>query len=67
MLSGVITSGWSGPGSNGYEEVLHIPQSSTDWSFAIRLFNVIFRTLIEGILPDCIDAVPVFYNPSQLV
>ena len=42
-LSRATIQGQSGPGSNGNERVLRIPQSS---SLTIRLFSVIFRTLI---------------------
>ena len=41
-LSGVITSGQSEPGSDCNERVLFIPQST------LRLFSVIYRTLIKG-------------------
>ena len=63
-LSGASTQGKSGPGNNGNEGVLHIPQRSSiqlhntiyiSWqryenyrSLTIRLFNVIFRTLVGG-------------------
>ena len=61
--------GQSGPWSEGNEEVLCIPQSSSITE-AIRLFSVIeaisviFRTLVGGVLPLCKDAVSVFYSPS---
>ena len=32
-LTGITTSGQSGPGSNGNDEVLHIPQNSRTWAF----------------------------------
>ena len=44
-LSGATILRQNEPGSDDNEEVLHIPQSSIDWSLAIRLFNVISRTL----------------------
>ena len=56
----------SGPGSNGNEEILRIPQGYTDWSLAIRLFNVISKILVWAVLPLCRDAVGVFYSISQL-
>ena len=37
-----------------------------DWSLNIRLFNFISRTLVEGVLPLCRDAVSVFYSPRWL-
>ena len=49
------------PGSNGNEGVVHIRQSSTDWSPAIRWFCVISKTLISK---RCRDAVCVFYSSS---
>ena len=36
ILTGTITSGVSGPGSNGNEEVLHNPWSSKNWTLTIR-------------------------------
>ena len=65
-ISDASTLGQSGPGSNDNKEVLHFPQSSSDWSLTIRLFNVMFRTLITGVLALSRDVVGVFYNPSQL-
>ena len=57
-LSGATTPSQSGPGSDGNEGVLHIPQSLN-----IRLFSVISRTLVgEGVLPLCRGAVHVFYS-----
>ena len=47
--------------SDGNKEVLCIPQSSR----FTGLFSIISRTLIEGDLPLCRDAVNVFYGPSQ--
>ena len=44
-LSGASTLGLSGPGSDGNEEVLHIPQS---WNLTIRLFSATSRTLVGG-------------------
>ena len=37
-----------------------------NWSLAIRLFNVIFRTLVDEVLLLCRDAVGIFFGPSQL-
>ena len=50
-LSSTNTSDQSGPGSNGNEEVLHIPLSSS---------------IIGRGLPLCRDAVGVFYSPIRL-
>ena len=36
------------------------------WNLTIRLFSVITRTLVGGVLPLCRGAVGVFYSPSQL-
>ena len=48
-LSGAITPGQSGPGSNVIERVLHIPRSSRHcYNLTIRLFSFISRTLVEG-------------------
>ena len=65
-LSGATTPGQSGPGSNGNEEVLYIPQSSTDENLSLRWFDVIYRTHLGEVLPLCRDAVGVFYSPSWL-
>ena len=46
---------------------LHFPKLQHNWSLIIRLFSVIIRTLIEGVLRHCRDTVGVFYSPSQLV
>ena len=48
-------SGLNGPGSNGKEGVL-----------IIRLFNVLFMTLVMRILPLCSEAVGEFLRPSRL-
>ncbi len=48
-LSGANTPGKSGPGSNGNEGVLRIPQSSSiTGTSPFRLFSIISRTLIVG-------------------
>ena len=37
------------------------------WNLTIRLFRVIFRTLVVGgVLPLCRDAIGVFYSPAYL-
>ena len=69
-LSDATTTGQSGPGSDGSEGVLRIPQSiritRTSLSDCLVSYN---RTLGEvgwGFLPLCRGAVGVFYSPSQL-
>ena len=53
--------------SNGDEGVLkHSPKLQHYWSLTIRLFSVISRTLIGGVLLLCKDVVSVFYSPSRL-
>ena len=66
-LSGAITSGQSGPGSDGNEEVLNIGQipSITEDSSSDCLVSYPGRSLV-GVLPICWDTVGVFYNFSQL-
>ena len=65
--SGATIPGQSGPGSDGYEGgALHFTKLQHYWSLRIRLFNVILRTLIRGILPLCRDRINVFYSSSQL-
>ena len=60
--SGATTPGQSGPGINGNEGVLHIPQSSniTETSLSDCLVGG------GGSYPLCRDAVGVFYSPGQL-
>ena len=49
VLSGATTLGQSWPGSNDNEGVLRIPQKPQHyWNLTIRLFSVIYRTLIGG-------------------
>ena len=60
-ISGATTPGQSGPGNDGKKGVLRIPQSSS-----CRLFSVISRTLVGGVLPLCRGAVSVFYSLSWL-
>ena len=51
------------PKSNGNEGLLCIPRSSRiTGALAIRLFSVVFKTLIGGALPLSRDAVDVFYR-----
>ena len=44
----------------------HSPKLQHCWNLTIRLFNVISRTLVVGVLPLCREAVGVFYSPSWL-
>ena len=65
--SGATTQGQSGPGSNGNEVCApHSPKPQHHWNLTIRLFSVVSRTLIGGVLPLGRDAVSVFYSPSWL-
>ena len=60
-LSGATTPGESGPGSYGNEGVL--PSSRTGASQSDGLVSYPGHSL-AGVLPLCIDAVGVSYNPS---
>ena len=62
-LSGASTPEQSKPRSNGSEGVLRVPQSSgiAGNSPSDCLVSYI-RTLVEGVLPLCRDAVSIFYN-----
>ena len=64
-LSGATTPDQSEPGNSGN---VHSPKLQHYWNLTIRLFSVIFRTLVGsiGVLPLCREAVSVFYTPSQL-
>ena len=66
-ISGAATPGQCKPGSDGNEEVLNIPQSSsiTGSSPSDCLVSYPGHSL-QGVLPLCRDAVGVFCNPSQL-
>ena len=66
--SGATTQSLSGPGSDGNKVVLYILQSfSIPEALTIKLFSVISRTLVGGVLPLCRDAVSVFYRPKPMV
>ena len=67
-LSGVTTPSQTGPVSDGNEEVLRIPQSSsiTGTSASDCLVLNPGHSLVEGVLSLCKDAVGVFYSPSRL-
>ena len=66
ILSGATTPGWSGPGSNGNEGALHIPQSSKTgaspsdclMSYPGHLLGWVDVLLLSR------DAVSVFYSSS---
>ena len=61
------TLGQSGYGSNGkWKGTLHSPKLQYYWNLTIRLFSVISRTLVRGVLPLCREAVGVLYSPSQM-
>ena len=62
-LSGTTTPGQSGPGIDGNEGVLHIPQNS---SIAGTSSSDCLVTYPGGVLPLCWEAVGVFYSPSRL-
>ena len=64
---GATTPGQSGPGNDGNEEILCIPQSSsiTKASPSDCLMPYPGHTL-GRVLPLCRDAVGVFYSPSRL-
>ena len=66
-LSGATISGQSGPGMNGNEGVLRIPQipSITGTSLSDRFVSYLGHSL-EGVLPLCKGEVNVFYSPSRL-
>ena len=64
-LSGATTPGQSGPGSDGNEGVLRIPQSSS--IAGISPSDCLGHSLgWGGVLPLCKEAVGVFYSPSRL-
>ena len=66
-LSSATTLDQSGPGSNGNEGVLRIPQSSSITGTPTSDCLVSYPGHSFGrVLPLCRDAVCVFYNPSRL-
>ena len=64
-LSGATAPGQSGPGSDGNEGVLRIPQSSSIAGTSPSDCLVSGHSL-GGVLPLCRGAVSVFYSPSRL-
>ena len=66
-LSDAATAGWSGRGSDDNEWFFRITQNLQHyWNISIRLFNVISKSLVEGVSSLCREAVGVFYSPSGL-
>ena len=60
--------GLSGPGSNCKEGVLRIPQiSSITGALLFDCLESYIRTLVEGVLPLCGDAVDIFYSPIIII
>ena len=45
---------------------LHSSKLLPYWNFTIRLFTVISRRHVVGVVPICKEAVGVFYSPSRL-
>ena len=45
---------------------LHSPMLQHHWNLTVRLFSVVSRTFVWGVLPLCRGAVSVFYSPSRL-
>ena len=67
-LSDVTTPSQSGPGNDGNEGVLRIPQSSsiTGTSLPDCLVSYTGHLFGGGVLPHCRGSVGVFYSPSRL-
>ena len=66
-LSGATTPSQSGPGSDGNEGVLRIPQSSSTAGTSPSDFLVSYPGhSLGGVLPLCRGAISVFYSPSWL-
>ena len=63
-LSGATTLGESRPGSNSNEGIFCIPQSCK--ARASPSDCLMLYIWGQGVLPFCIDAVGIFYSPSQL-
>ena len=60
-LSGAITPGQSGPGSDGIDGVLRIPQNSSIIGDCLMSYP---EHSLERVLSFCWDAIGVFYSPS---
>ena len=68
-ITGTTTLGQSGLGSNGYEGVFYIFQSSrTGTSSSDPVYCHIKGACWEwgGVLHDCIDIIGIFYSPRWL-
>ena len=66
-LSGAATSDQSGPGRDGNENVLHIPQSSRTGTSLSDAFESYQNTCWRGMRQlFCRDAVGVFYSPNRM-
>ena len=65
ILSSAMTPGQSGPGNNGNEEVLHIPQSSRAGASPSNCLVSYAGYFGVGVLLLCRDAVSVFYSPAN--
>ena len=65
-LSGATTLGLSGPGSDGYEEVLHIPQSSKTGASPSDGFTSYPGFLLGESSPSAERKSDAFYSPNQL-
>ena len=66
-LSGATTPGQSGPGSDGNEEVLRIPQSSSNTIASPSVYLVSYpRHSLWGVLPLCRGVIREFWIPSRL-
>ena len=63
-LSGVTLPSQSGPGSNGIEGVIHIPQNLS--ITGVSPSDCLVSSRWGGILPLCKDLVSVFYSPNWL-
>ena len=57
---------WSNSSISNNSVKPYSPNLQHSWSLTSRLFSVIFRTLIGGVLPLCREAVNVFCCPNWL-
>ena len=60
-LSGATISGESRPRTTVMKSTASSPKFQYHRNLLIRLYSVIYRTLVRGVLPLCRDAVGVFY------
>ena len=63
-LSGATNLGQGGPGRDGNEEVLHIPQICKAGASPSNGLMSYWRHSLVGILPFCKNAVSIFYSAS---